>query len=261
MIPGIPDQKFQVEVDPTEDTEWNDILREKGIIPQKEPDPSEQLEQALTDAIERQHEHRLEGLDLDELEALEDDEDEEFLQSYKQQRIAEMKKIASKEKFGSVYPISKPEWQTEVTDASKESMVVVHLMSENQVQSRLFGVILRLAASKFKDIKFCEIEGRRAIENYPDANCPTILIYKDGELLKQYVTLLMLNGNDTSLKDLETLLVRLGCIDCKDKRLIINQQDDGDNDGFVQPQKVRYQNKSLYISSSKESSDDDDFFD
>lgn len=257
----MPDQKFQVEVDPTEDTEWNDILRAKGIIPEKEPDPTEQLEQALADAIDRQHENRLEGLDLDELDALEDEEDEEFLESYKQQRIAEMKKLASKEKFGSVYPISKPEWQTEVTDASKNAVVFVHLMSENQIQSRLLGSILRSAAFKFKDIKFCEIEGRRAIEGYPDSNCPTILIYKDGELLKQLVTLLMLNGNDTTLKDLEALLVDINCIDSKDKRLIINQEEDDS----VQHQKLRYQNKSLYSSSNKNLSDDDDddddFFD
>ena len=28
------DPKFQVQVDPNEDTEWNDILRQHGIIPE-----------------------------------------------------------------------------------------------------------------------------------------------------------------------------------------------------------------------------------
>lgn len=260
MLPGMPDQKFQVEVDPTEDTEWNDILREKGIIPQKEPDPTEQLEEALAEAVARQHENRLEDLDIDELDALEDDEDEDFLEFYKQKRMAEMRQLASNEKFGSVYPISKPEWQTEVTDASKKNSVFVHLSSESQIQSRLLGVIIREAALKFKEIKFCEIEGRRAIEGYPDENCPTIIIYKDGELAKQLVTLLMLNGKDTTLKDVEALLVDIGCLTEKDKRLIINQDLDDD---LKESHRLRFQKKSIKGRSNlsdDDESDDDDFF-
>ncbi|KGK40438.1 hypothetical protein JL09_g309 [Pichia kudriavzevii] len=153
MLPGFPDQKVQVEVDPTEDTEWNDILRSKGIIPEKEPDPTEQLEEALADAIAKQHENRLEDLDIDELEALEDEEDEDFLAIYKQKRMAEMRQLASREKFGSIYPISKPEWQREVTEASKDATVFVHLSNESQLQSRLLSIILREAAQKFKEIK------------------------------------------------------------------------------------------------------------
>lgn len=260
-MPGMPDTKIQVEVDPTEDTEWNDILREKGVIPQKEPDPTEQLEEALADAIAKQNENRLEDLDLDELDALEDDEDEDFLEIYKQKRLQEIKQLSSKEKFGSVLPISKPEWQKEVTDASKEHVVFVHLTCESQIQSRLLSVILRTAASKFKDIKFCEIEGRRAIEGYPDKNCPTILIYKDGDMLKQLITLLMLNGNDTSLKDVEKLLVDLNCINDKDKRLIINQNEDDD---LQDSHRLRFQKKSILgknkVSVDNES-DEDDFFD
>jgi hypothetical protein len=261
MLPGMPEQKFQVEVDPTEDTEWNDILRAKGIIPEKEPDPTEQLEEVLADAVIRQHENRLEDLDLDELDALEDDEDADFLEIYKRKRMAEMRQLANNEKFGSVYPISKPEWQTEVTDASKNATVFVHLSSENQIQSRLLGSIIRQAALKFKDIKFCEIEGRRAIEGYPDENCPTLIIYKDGELVKQLVTLLMLNGKDTTLKDVEALLVDIGCLNEKDKRLIINQESDDD---LKESHRLRFQKKNIKGKGNLADDDeesDDDFFD
>ncbi|KAG7822477.1 hypothetical protein KL909_004165 [Ogataea angusta] len=74
------DPKIQMQVDPNEDTEWNDILRAHGIIPEKEKDPTEQLEEALAEAVQKQHENRLENKTLDELDELEDDEDEEFLQ-------------------------------------------------------------------------------------------------------------------------------------------------------------------------------------
>lgn len=41
------------------------------------------IEEALTQARELAHENRLEGKDLDELDELEDDEDEAFLDQYR----------------------------------------------------------------------------------------------------------------------------------------------------------------------------------
>ena len=41
------------------------------------------IEEALLQARELAHEHRLEGKDVDELDELEDEEDEEFLQKYR----------------------------------------------------------------------------------------------------------------------------------------------------------------------------------
>ena len=91
------DPKFQVQVDPNEDTEWNDILRLHGIIPERPPSPTAELEAALEEAIVKQHDNRLENKDLDELDELEDEEDEDFLNHYKQKRMAELKKISEKE--------------------------------------------------------------------------------------------------------------------------------------------------------------------
>ena len=61
----------------------NDILRQKGIIPEKPQDPEPLIQEALVEAEHKAHENRLEDIDLDELDALEDDEDEEFLEQYR----------------------------------------------------------------------------------------------------------------------------------------------------------------------------------
>ena len=61
----------------------NDILRQKGIIPEKPQDPEPLIQEALVEAEHKAHENRLEDKDLDELDALEDDEDEEFLEQYR----------------------------------------------------------------------------------------------------------------------------------------------------------------------------------
>lgn len=45
-------------------------------------------------------------------------------------RMMEMQAQAAKEKYGEVIEISKPDFVREVTDASKECFVVVHLYKE-----------------------------------------------------------------------------------------------------------------------------------
>lgn len=61
----------------------NDILRQHGIIPEKPKDPEPLIQEALIAAQHRAHENRLEDKDLDELDALEEEEDEDFLAGYR----------------------------------------------------------------------------------------------------------------------------------------------------------------------------------
>lgn len=61
----------------------NDILRKHGVIPEKPPSPTPIIQEALLEARKQAHENRLEDKDLDELNELEDDEDEAFLEKYR----------------------------------------------------------------------------------------------------------------------------------------------------------------------------------
>ncbi len=61
----------------------NDILRKHGVIPEKPPSPTPLIQEALTEARKQAHENRLEDKDLDELNDLEDEEDEVFLEKYR----------------------------------------------------------------------------------------------------------------------------------------------------------------------------------
>lgn len=70
---------------PNEDTEWNDVLRAKGILPPKEQEVTEeQIAELLEETIQKKTgEKTLEDMTLDELDALEDDEDERILLEYR----------------------------------------------------------------------------------------------------------------------------------------------------------------------------------
>lgn len=180
------------------------------------------IEEAILKGRELAYENRLEGKDLDELDELEEDEDEEFLEIYRQQRMKEMNALAQKSKYGTVYPISKPDYAREVTEASREAPVFVNLTSGmgTNIESRILSELWREAAKEFGEVKFCEIRGDQAIEGYPDKNCPTILVYKDGNIVKQYVTLAMLDSLKTSMKNIDNLLIEVGAVKPNDMRIM-----------------------------------------
>ncbi|CCH60614.1 hypothetical protein TBLA_0D01060 [Henningerozyma blattae CBS 6284] len=288
------DPLIQVQVDESEDTEWNDILRKHGVIPERPPSPTAQIEEALAEALEKQHENRLEGKDLSDLEELEDDEDEDFLEFYRQKRLAEIAKLQEKSKFGDVYHINKPEYNKEVTEASKGDAakldsqksssyldsnekdnvetdskgiyVFVHLSLQSKLQSRILTHLFESSAKKYQEIKFVEIIGTRAIENYPEANCPTILVYYKGEVLKNMITLLELGGNDTNMKDFEKLMVQVGAVDEADKRLMINTDSDESQEErhlkFANKKSIRSGIKGKFdLGAGSYEDDHDDFFD
>jgi hypothetical protein len=180
------------------------------------------IEEAILEGRRLAHENRLEGKDLDELDELEDDEDDAFLEKYRMQRVMEMNALAQKAKHGTVYPLSKPDYSREVTEASKNEVVLVNLTSGmgTNVESRVLTELWRDAAREFGEIKFCEMKGDQAIEGYPDRNCPTILVYKDGDMVKQIVTLVLLNGVRTNIRDIDSLLIEVGAVKNNDIRIM-----------------------------------------
>ncbi|KAL7934223.1 putative phosducin-like protein [Trichoderma chlorosporum] len=216
------EQRIAVPIDdPNADTEWNDILRKHGVIPEKPPSPTPMIEEAILEARRLAHENRLEGKDLDELDELEDDEDDAFLEQYRQKRMAELSNLQKKSIHGSVYPISKPDYQREITEASNNGPVFVNLTSTSgNVESRVLSELWRQAAKEYGDIKFCEIRASQAIENYPDRNCPTILVYNKGDIVKQIVTLMTLAGARTNMRQIDDLLVEVGAVPDSDMRVV-----------------------------------------
>ena len=77
--------------DPNEDTEWNDILRAKGILPPKPKGvPEDEITQMVEAAAEKKLAEELRGtakpledMSIAELDEMEDIEDERALQKYR----------------------------------------------------------------------------------------------------------------------------------------------------------------------------------
>jgi hypothetical protein len=146
-----------------------------------------------------------------------------------QKRLAELSILQQTSLFNQVYPLQKVDYAREVTEASNNAFVLVNLTSQGaNVESRVLTELWRQLATKFGDIKFCEIRADMCIEGYPEKNTPTILVYKDTEIRRQLVTLRELNGPRTKLPDLEKLLIEIGALKESDVRL--KKRDDEDDD-------------------------------
>ncbi|CAG8434496.1 10534_t:CDS:2 [Funneliformis caledonium] len=206
--------------DPNADTEWNDILRDRGILPPIEGPTEEEIFEEMDKVIRENQDKHLEDKTLDELDELEDEEDDRVLMEYRQKRIAEMKVEASGEKFGQVIHISKPDFIKEVTEASKEVWVVVHLFNEPIPECKLMNRHLSTLAEKYKAIKFVKIIGDQCIPNYPDRNLPTLLIYGYGDLKVQLVGISQLGGMNVTPQALENYLISIGVIEDSNKSAV-----------------------------------------
>lgn len=117
-----------------------------------------------------------------------------------------------------------------MTEASRKSFVFVLLTSSTgtNTESQLLIELWRELAKTFGDVKFCQMRADLCIEGYPDRNTPTVLVYKDGEIKRQIVTLKELAGMGTGMEDLEKVLLQLGAIVYGDPRLKKKDQEQGD---------------------------------
>lgn len=186
------------------------------------------IQEALVEAKKIAHENRLEGKNLDELHELEDEEDDAFLEKYRRQRLAELSQLQKTSVHGQVYPLQKPDYAQDVTEASSECFVLVHLASSlgTNIESKILSELWKELARKYGDIKFCEMRADLCIEGYPERNTPTILVYKDRDVKEQFITLAQFRGPKTNMKDLEQLLIKLGAVQEKDTRLRQNTDDE-----------------------------------
>lgn len=203
--------------DPNADTEWNDILRKKGILPPKEglkeleEEEEGKEEQRLQQSVVKTYE----DMTLEELQENEDEfseEDERAIEMYRQQRLAEWKATQLRNKFGEVLEISGKDYVQEVTKAGEGLWVVLHLYKQGIPLCSLINHHLSGLARKFPDVKFIKAISTTCIPNYPDRNLPTVFVYREGDIKAQFIGPLVFGGMNLTIDELEWKLSESGAI-------------------------------------------------
>lgn len=155
------------------------------------------------------------------LEDTSDDEDGKFIRNYRKQRIKEMKQDKEAIKYGDVIHISRPDWNHEVNEASRNGTWVIvnltrHSSSLSARHDELCDVVeeyIRELAMKFEEVKFVFIPSTSAIENWPVENLPTLFCYQYGKMQHQLIGVDALGGPGLNCPRLEWRLARLGIVE------------------------------------------------
>ena len=202
--------------DPNEDTEWNDILRAKGIIPEK-PKEKDITEDDIVNMLEQTIEKKANGktmdeMNLDELDELEDEEEEAVLEQYRRQRMAEIMAKQNKAKYGEVREITAVDYVQEVNKAGEGITVVLHLYKQGIPLCALINQYLGQLAARFPEVKFLKAISTTCIPNYPDHNLPTLFVYKDGDMKGQLAGPMSFGGMKMTAEEFEFLLGKTGAI-------------------------------------------------
>ena len=126
----------------------------------------------------------------------EDDEEEEFLRLYREKRIEEFKRRTGTKVNDDfvVDTVTSKEWSEKVTNGSRSQPVVVLLSKTNDRRAELIERCLTELAKKFHGTKFFRAEASEAIKNYPSRNVPTIILYRDGDVVENIVGMEQFGG-------------------------------------------------------------------
>ncbi|OSX71895.1 hypothetical protein BU14_0491s0003 [Porphyra umbilicalis] len=197
-------------------TEWEDILRSKGILP-----PEKSADELAADTLKAMVEDRVDtydphaNKDVDELDVdLEeaDEEEEAILRQYRDTRLAEMKELSGRRRYGpGLTFISATDWKAEVTNAGDDVPVIVFLFVQTD-ECRRMEQLLQSLSTKHVFVKFVKCKAGDALKNYPDSQCPTLLVYRGGAVLKQFIKFDSFGGAKASVDDVEWELSKLGVV-------------------------------------------------
>ncbi|XP_052591163.1 phosducin-like protein 2 [Peromyscus californicus insignis] len=204
--------------DPNEDTEWNEILRDFGILPPKE-EPKDEIEEmvlrlqkeAMVSVLVKPYE-KMTLAQLDEAEDEFDEEDIKAIEIYREKRLQEWKALTKKQKFGELREISGNQYVNEVTNAEKDLWVVIHLYRSSIPMCLLVNQHLSLLARKFPETKFLKAIVNSCIEHYHDNCLPTIFVYKNGQIEGKFIGVIECGGINLKLEELEWKLSEVGAI-------------------------------------------------
>lgn len=151
-------------------------------------------------------EKQMSDMNLDELDELEDSEDEAILMEYRNKRIAEMKALAEKSKFGTVREISGQDYVDEVNKAGDGIYVVLHLYEKGIPLCALINQFLVELAARNPETKFVKSIATTCIPNFPEKNLPSVFIYYEGQLTKQIIGPVELRGEKLTIEEFEYML-------------------------------------------------------
>ncbi|ELR17514.1 phosducin, putative [Acanthamoeba castellanii str. Neff] len=144
-----------------------------------------------------------------------DPDDPEFIRLYRERRMQEL--LASQRKtFGFFKSITASQFSDEIDrEVESGAFVVIHLHQKYLAMSVRMNYVLQKLAQKFLYVKFLRIIATDADAQYDDYALPTLLIYKNGDLVTSLIRVTDELPDNWDQDDVEVLMAKYGVLHSK----------------------------------------------
>ena len=169
--------------------------------------------------------------------------DDEFLKEYRQKRIEEMRKaLENVPKFGSLISLDKKDFIDAIDKEKPGVKIVVHIYEDKVEACKSMNGCIACLAKEYPTVKFCKMKASDALsKKFSVDGVPALLVYKNGEIVGNFIRLSDEFGEDFYATDVESFLQEHGILPeqdifaVKDKttgeiRGPLPQDDDDDSD-------------------------------
>ncbi|OCT85457.1 phosducin isoform X2 [Xenopus laevis] len=171
-------------------------------------------------------------MSMQEYELINDKEDEQCLKKYRKQCMHDMHQRLS---FGPKYSYlvelkSGDEFLEEIEKEHKTTTVIVHIFADDIKGCEALNNCLTCLALEYPTVKFCKIKAADtgAGERFSSDVLPTLLVYKAGELISNFISVTENLNDEFFAVDVESFLNEYGLLPERDTQGIVGDNGEGD---------------------------------
>ncbi|KYN42441.1 Phosducin-like protein [Trachymyrmex septentrionalis] len=140
---------------------------------------------------------------------------DEFLLEYQKQRMKEMLAKTEKLYFGRVIDLENTDQFLQAIDGEDKSIIIIiHIYEDNVSGCEAMNGCLISLAEKYPYVKFCKILGSIAglSKQFKKFGVPTLLVYKNGQVIGNFIHVTDHLGVDFYSSDVEAFLIEHGIL-------------------------------------------------
>ena len=146
----------------------------------------------------------------------EEEDDEDFLQHYRMQRIQQMRRqLGRGKRFAQVLDLASGEEFLEALDnEDKSTLVMIHIYEPEAAGCEAMRGSLLCLAHEYPLVKFCSVRSAAISTSalFRGSALPALLVYKAGDLIGNFVRVTDQLGEDFFAVDVEALLQEYGLL-------------------------------------------------
>ncbi|CAH2312731.1 phosducin [Pelobates cultripes] len=171
-------------------------------------------------------------MSMQEYELINDKEDENCLQKYRKQCMQDMhQRLSFGPKYGYLRELrSGDEFLEAIEKEQKSTTVIVHIFSDDIKGCEALNNCLTCLALEYPTVKFCKIKSADtgAGERFSASVLPTILVYKAGELISNFINVTQYLHEEFFAGDVESFLNEYGLLPEKGVQGLADDNGEGD---------------------------------